>query len=347
MATVNVAVNEHAFSELILALAKFLQSMPPFTTSGSFGPFSASLEVGFKIPNDSGSIDLTSSGRVHFDELHLLYDPLVLTLGIDLPHIHLGGECIIPNPLGGCLLRLPEIDLFGANPDISVPIDLSNTIVSEFSGEFTVADRKQVLAAKGSLRPHAAHFTADTSNEIRNRFRTIISTALPILPSSAVNAIADAFVPFVKSNLADKWQFFLHDVWHDLELISISDTAANILRNLTDKIIDLILAPVPSAFRDIIKALLSPIFDAIAAILDIPDDILEWLSSQLQISFGFFNLIEQLVINFIELMVPFYQFEDPFPMIEDSSGLLPVLVPVENVVVTVNDQEFVLSADIG
>ena len=55
----------------------------------------------------------------------------------------------------------------------------------------------------------------------------------------------------------------------------------------------------------------------------------------------------QLVINFIGSMVPFYQFEDPFPMINDSSGLIPVLVPVENVAVVVNDDEFVLSADIG
>lgn len=344
MATVTVAVNERAFNDVILAAAKFLEALPPFSGSGSFGPFSAGYSVGFKITD--GSIDLTNTGRVHFDELHVTYDPLILTLGLDLPHIHFGGECIIPNPFGGCLVRLPEVDLFGANPDISIPINLSNTIVSEFSGEFTVSDRKQVLVAKGALRSHAAHFTADTSNEIRNRFRTIIST-IPFLPNSAVNGIADALVPFVKGNLADKWQFFLHDVWHNLELISISDTAANILRNLTNLIIDTILAPVPSVLRDIIKGLLSPIFDAIAAVLDIPDDILEWLSSQLQISFGLFDLLAQLVINFLGLMVPFYQFEDPYPMIADSSGLLPVLVPVENVAVVVNDDEFVLSADIG
>ena len=69
------------------------------------------------------------------------------------------------------------------------------------------------------------------------------------------------------------------------------DTAANILRNLTNTIIDIILAPVPSVLRDIVKTILSPIFDAIAAILDIPNDILQWLSSQLQISFGLFNLL--------------------------------------------------------
>jgi len=343
MATVNVAVNERAFNDVVMAVAKYLESVPSFSGSGSFGPFSASYSVGLKLTG--GSIDLTNTGRVHFDELHLTYDPLILNLGIDLPTIPIGGECILPTPWG-CSVRLPEIDLFDANPDISIPINLSNTIVSEFSGEFTVSDSKQVLVAKGSLRPHAAHFSPDTSNEIRDRFRSTVGT-IPFLPTSAVNGIADAFVPFVKSNLADKWQFFLHDVWHNLELISISDTAANILRNLTDFIIDKILAPVPSIVRGVVKAILNPIFDAIAAVLDIPDDILEWLSSQLQISFGLFDLLAQLIINFVGSMVPFYQFEDPFPMIEDSSGLLPVLVPVENVSVVVNDDEFVMSADIG
>jgi len=343
MATVNVAVNERAFNDVVMAVAKYLESVPPFSGSGSFGPFSASYSVGLKLTG--GSIDLTNTGRVHFDELHLTYDPLILNLGIDLPTIPIGGECILPTPWG-CAVRLPEIDLVDANPDISIPINLSNTIVSEFSGEFTVSDSKQVLVAKGSLRPHAAHFSPDTSNEIRDRFRSTVGT-IPFLPTSAVNGIADAFVPFVKSNLADKWQFFLQDVWHNLELISISDTAANILRNLTDFISDKILAPVPSIVRGVVKAILNPIFDAIAAVLDIPDDILEWLSSQLQISFGLFDLLAQLIINFVGSMVPFYQFEDPFPMIEDSSGLLPVLVPVENVSVVVNDDEFVMSADIG
>jgi len=344
MANVTVAVNERAFNDVVMAAAKYLQSIPPFSDSGSFGPFTASYSIGFKVTG--GSIDLTNTGRVHIDELQLTYDPFILTLGIDLPHIKFGGECILSLPVVGCVLRLPSIDLFGANPDISIPINLSNTIVSEFSGEFTISNSKQVLLAKGALRPHAAHFTPDASNEIRDRFRAIVGS-IPLLPTSAVNGIADALVPFVKGNLADKQQFFLHDVWHDFELISISDTAANILRNLTDLIIDTILAPVPSVIRSIIKAALDPIFDAIAAVLDIPDDILEWLSSQLQISFGLFDLIAQLVVNFIGAMVPFYQFEDPFPIIEDSSGLIPVLVPVENVAVVVDDDEFTVSADIG
>jgi hypothetical protein len=45
-------------------------------------------------------------------------------------------------------------------------------------------------------------------------------------------------------------------------------------------------------------------------------------------------------------MVPFYQFESNYPMIEDSSGLIPVLVPIERVAVAIDDDEFTVSADI-
>lgn len=343
MSSVTIAANEKAFNDLVMAAAKLLEALPPFTGNGSFGPFSASYQVGFKITG--GKVDLTSAGRVHIDELDITYNPLVLTLGLDLPRIQFGGQCIIPTPWG-CALRLPSIDLFEGNPDISIPINLSNTITSEFSGEFTVAPSKQVLAAKGALSTHQAHFAADTSNELRDKFRGIISGALPLLPASAVNSIADALVPFVKGNLADKWQFYLRDVWHDLEIIDIADTAANILRNLVNLVVDTILAPVPSVLRDIVKAILSPIIDLIEAILDIPDDITEWLSSLLGTSLGILDLLTQLIVNFIGSMVPFYQFETPYPFMKDGGPLIPVLVPIDNVKVSVDDDEFVLAADI-
>lgn len=343
MSTITIAANERAFNDLVKVASKALENVPPLSGTGTFGPFSIGYQIGFKITG--GSVDLTNSGRVHIKELDLTYDPLILTFGLDLPHIHIGGECLIPTPFG-CALRLPEIDIFGGNPDISVPIDISDTVVSEFSGEFTLNAQKQVLAAKGALTDHQAHFTADTSNEIRNRFRTIISGALPLLPSGTVNSIADALVPFVKGNLADKWQFFLHDVWHNLDVIDIADTAANILRNLVDFIIDKILAPIPSLLRGIAKAILHPLIELVRAILDIPDDILEWLSSLLGTSLGLLDLIAQLIVNFIGSMVPVYQFETPYPFLDDGSGLIPVLVPVENLNITVNDDEFVLAADI-
>jgi len=347
MSNVNIAASEKAFNKVILALAKKLETMAPLTGNGSLGPFSASYKIGFKITD--GEIDLTNAGTVHIKELDLTYDPMILTLGIDLPRVHIGGECILPNPTPwgpSCLVRLPEIDIFNSNPDITIPINLSGLITSEFSGEFSVAVSKQILAAKGGRTIHQAHFDADTSNEIRDRFRTIISSAIPLLPSGAVNSMADAFVPYVKNNLADKWQLFLRDHWTNLDIIDIADTVGNILHGLVDLIIDKILSPIPSILRGIAHTILDPIISLIVGALDIGDDVMEWLSSVFQTSFGLLDIIGQLFINFLGQMVPFYQFETPYPMIKDTSGLIPVLVPVENLAININDVEFAVGADI-
>jgi hypothetical protein len=347
MATLNIAANEKAFEKILIAATKKLEATPPLTGSGSFGPFSASYTIGFKITD--GDIDLTSSGTVHIKELDITYDPMILNLGIDLPRIHIGGECILSVPTFSgwkCVLRLPEIDIFNNNPDIFIPINLSGLITSEFSGEFSIVNSKQVLLAKGGRTDHQAHFDADGSNEIRDRFRMIVGSVFPFLPASAINAIADPMVPFVKSNLADKWQFFLRDHWHDLDIVDVASTAENILRGLLDLILDKILAPVPGVLKDIARAILSPIISAIGFVLDIGDDIEEWLSSMLNTSFGLIDTLAQFIINFIERMVPFFQFETPYPMIKDTSGLIPVLVPVESVAVTVDTNEFVVGADI-
>ena len=54
MATVNVAVNERAFNDVIMAMAKYLEALPPLSGSGSFGPFSAGYSIGFE---DHGRLD--------------------------------------------------------------------------------------------------------------------------------------------------------------------------------------------------------------------------------------------------------------------------------------------------
>jgi hypothetical protein len=119
MATVNVAVNERAFTELIKGLGKKLESLPPFSDTGTFGPFSLRYDLGFRLVG--GAFNLTNTGRVHIDELQLTYHPFILTFGLDLPHIHVGGECIFWLPVIGCVVHLPEIDIWGGNPDIVRP----------------------------------------------------------------------------------------------------------------------------------------------------------------------------------------------------------------------------------
>ena len=104
----------------------------------------------------------------------------------------------------------------------------------------------------------------------------------------------------------------------------------------------------PGGRQDLILALLGPIIDVVVAILDLPDDIGEWLSNLLGVSLGLFNLILTAVANHYAADNPLIEIEDGFPILSaTSSGLIPVLMPVEFLGVSVNANELILEGDIG
>lgn len=344
MASVTIAASVKALNTVLGDLEAKINSLPPITKTGTIGPLSASFQLGFVVSNLANTITLLPTG-VNINNLEITYKPLILTISIALPTIQLGGECIVPNPFGGCLVRLPTITIIPPGTSIDVPIDLSGIFAGSFSGEFNITPTKQVLLAKGSLTTHQAHLTQDTTDEILHNFEQIVSSEIPFLPSSATQAIANIFVPSVKGNLADKWLFHLTDVWSDLVLIDVGDTTINILDKITSWILSAL--HIPSAVQGIVESILQPVFNAIGQALDIGNDITKWLSNLFQTSFGLFNVLESFIANVIFRMWPVFKFEDPYPMIEDNSGLIAVLVPVENVGVAISaPQEVVISANI-
>jgi hypothetical protein len=344
MATVTAAANVKTLNTILGDLGAKINALPPITKSGSVGPFSATFQIGFVVSNLANAISLTSAG-VNINNLEITYKPLKLTISIALPTIQIGGECIIPNPFGGCLVSLPQITIIPPNTSIDVPIDLSGIFAGSFSGEFSLTPTKQVLHAKGTLTTHQAHVTQDTSNEILTDFENIISSQIPFLPSSTVASIANIFVPDVKGNLADKWLFHLKDIWTNLQIIDVGDTAVNILDLITKWILNAL--NIPSAVAGIVEDILQPFFNLIGQALDIGNNITNWLSNLFQTSFGLFNVLESFIANVIFAMWPVFKFEDPFPMIDDTSGLIAVLVPIENVALAISaPQEVVISANI-
>src|SRR5262249_30219571 len=103
--------------------------------------------------------------------------------------------------------------------------------------------------------------------------------------------------------------------------------------------------------HDLIRAGIGSIADLLRTLLDIPDDISEWLSDLFNVSLGVFNLILQFVADFFGKCISFYQLDDPFPMFpktaERSLKLPEVTTPLEHVTATVSDVELVVTADIG
>jgi len=304
MAHVNLAVNEAAFKEVFDVLRDNLALST--SDSGSWGPFSASYSAGFRL--EGGDIDLKNNpDEVHIDELDIVYDPLSLTLGIDIPELCTPSFCLIWIPFAGCVLRVPSYCIFSADPDISIPIDLGGIIQSEISGAFNVDTRYFNDPANAGMSEHLAQ----------------------------------------ANGVPDKWQFYLEPIWLDLDLIDIADTVGNILDAAIDWAIDTLLGPLPGVIKDIFSWFLGGIVDVIRGILDIGDDIDEWLSDLFGVSFGLFDFVLTEVAKYFANKYPFFEFENPYPIMEATSDLIPVLMPVANIQTDITDTEFVISADIG
>lgn len=277
------------------------------STSGSkdLGPFSVSWNIGFKL--QGGTVDLQNNNSVLVSELDVVYDPLKLTFGIDIPEICIGGFCIIPSPFG-CILRAPRICVFSANPDISLPLDLSGIITSEISGAFRIKTRY-------FIDPGRTPTMTDLDAE-------------------------DAHVP-------NKWQLLLDPIWLDIDPLDIPDIVGNILDQAIDAAVDSLLGWLPGWAKDLIKAILGSIVDLIRAILDIADDIDEWLSNLLGVSIGLLDFVATIVADYFANRYPIFAFEDPYPILNYSGPLIPVKIPVRNPAVTVNDVELIVTADVG
>jgi hypothetical protein len=304
MTDLTVAASERTFQELFT----FARDNISASTSGaeSFGPWSVSWAAGFRL--EGGSVDLQSDGTVRIDELDVVYDPLSLTLGIDIPEICVGGFCILWVPIAGCVLRAPRLCVFDDNPDITLPLNLSGLITSEISGAFQLNTRYFVDPGR---TPSMTNLDAE-----------------------------DAGVP-------NMWQFMLDPVWLDIDLIDISDTVGNILDAAIDNAVDSILWFLPGWARDLVKALLGPVVDVVRAILDIFDDLDEWLSNLLGVSIGLFDWVATIVADYFADRFPLFEFEDPYPILDYAGPLIPVKVPIRDVAVAINTDEMILTANVG
>ena len=283
--------------------------------SGSFGPFTAGYDI--KMHLEGGSVDLRSDNTVLVKELDIKWDRLDLSLGFDIPEICVGGFCIIPNPFGGCILRAPRICIFSDDPDVEITLPL---------GGFT-----SEVSMSGSL---VTRYRVD-----------------PARPAGMDDWQAQETDPA----LYNRWQLFLDPQWVDIDPIDISDTVGDLLEAAVEAVVDGALGFLPGWARDLIKAILGPIIDLIRAILDIPDDIQEWISDLLNVSFGLLDIIAQFIIDYFAARNELTHIEDPYPILEATANpngpppaqLVPVKIPIRDLNVFNNDVEMILEANVG
>ncbi len=254
-----------------------------------------------------GTIDLRDDNTVQVRELDIKWDTLQLCLGVDIPEICVGGFCIIPTPFG-CALRAPRICVFSADPDINFCLDLSGVITSEISITASPIIKYRVDPAR---TPGMADLDAEDAN------------------------------------IPNKWQVFIDPVTLDIDVFDVADMVGDLLENAVNAAINGLLGFLPQWAKDLILAILGPIIDLIRAILDLPDDIGEWIADLLGVSFGLFNLLLTFVADYFANKTPLHELEDPYPILPASGGLIPVKIPIRDLAVRVNTKEMILEGNVG
>ncbi len=284
--------------------------------SKDFGPFTAAYALEAHL--EGGTIDLRADNTIRIKELDIKWDKVDLCIGIDIPEVSVGGFCIIPSPFGGCWVRAPKISVFSADPDITVTLPLGGLITTE-------------LSVIGSL--------------------LIKYASNPNRPIGMNEWDAQDASP----SLANHWQVFLDPQTVDVDLFDIADMAGDLLENALNTAIDRLLGFLPGWAKDLIKAILGPIIDVVRAILDLPDDIQEWISDLLNVSFGMLDIVLQLVADYFANQYPLHQIEDPYPMLKATanpnpgfpSSIIPVKIPIRDLRVFNNDREMILEGNVG
>jgi len=352
MSDIKFAIAEKAVNDIVAAAIDLGRTLPvydaPLTSIG--GGLSCSCNFGLKLTD--GKVDFRSgggSGNVKIDELDVTWDPLILRFVLDIPTVSIGCECFTIDfgPFGSKTICLPCITFFEGDDDIDVTVDLSGIFTHELSGEFAMRIENFQFDARTSagLSDFEATLTPDTTTELRDDLRTRFAAMLPsFVPASWLNDAADSIIDRLglKTNLADKTRFYFEgDKWVDVDVIDFADTVTNILKKITDAIIDRVLGFVPSSVRDFVKDLLSPVFDAIEAILDFPDDVDEFFSDFFNVSFGLLDMMVTLVLAYVT-QVPLYQIERPYKIANPESDKMPLLIPYSNLMAAFNDDELVI-----
>ncbi len=256
---------------------------------------------------EGGSVDLQADNSIVIRELDIKWDKLRVFAGIDIPELCIGGFCIIPSPWG-CILRAPRICIFDDDPDLGIDLNLNGLLTSEIS-----------LAAKPDLRYQ-------------------INPARPA---------GMRWLDAEDANLANKWALYIDPEWVDIDIFDWADIVGDLLEDALNHAIDDLLFFLPGWAKDLIRAILGPIIDLVRAILDIGDDIDEWLSDLLGVSLGLFDLILTVVADYFADRFPLLEIEDPFPIMPYQNGLIPVKLPIESLTATFTEDELVVTADIG
>ena len=132
--------------------------------------------------------------------------------------------------------------------------------------------------------------------------------------------------------------------WFDLDIIDVADTVGNILDAAIDSFIDNLLSWLPDWALDVISGIFGGIADMIRGILDIADDVGEWISDLLFTQLGLADFIINKLTDHFGNFNTIYSVENPFPILDEPP--YPVLLPISNFDFDIKSDELVITAQL-
>jgi len=143
------------------------------------------------------------------------------------------------------------------------------------------------------------------------------------------------------SPAGNKWIIQLEPIGPvDIDVIDVSDTIGDIL----DDAIEAALAALglPSEVQDVLDS----IVDTIRDLLDIGDDVQEWIKDLVFDALGIELGIDNLLFKFFTDEFKILDLDDPVEVLEEEAPLIPVKIPIEFIAARVNEREMIIEADV-
>jgi hypothetical protein len=134
-------------------------------------------------------------------------------------------------------------------------------------------------------------------------------------------------------------------IWSNLELIDIADTIGDLIDKAIDFIVDTLLGPLPDWVKDIVEAIFHGVSHFIRALLNLPVDLQNWLSTLLRTSLDLWDLLIQVIANHFQDKIVLASFDDPMEIMAQAPGppLLPrVTAPIADLQVAFQPSELVM-----
>lgn len=146
----------------------------------------------------------------------------------------------------------------------------------------------------------------------------------------------------------NKWRIFIDPVFVLVDPIDLPATLENIIENLVKEAIESLFPSwLPGWAKDLLIAALSPVIDLVKSILGVVSTFTDFLFDLINNLLGLPALLETAVADYFAAQHPIYEFEDPYPILPSSGGLIPVKIPIRDLESHVNSKEMVVTANVG